>query len=232
VVRVALAASTPGVPPVPAGFASPGVISAGTGSTSAAGSGAATTAATGGGLSAATVALAAGGAAAVAGGVALAAENRDEPAASPTPQPSPTQATPQPTPIEPPLADGLHAWDMDVRGTTQGCLRTPPDGPSYGAYVARFALQVDHKAGSIQGGGTSKDADADHPSTISGSILGSEVRFRRYGPGWTPGYTVDWNYAGALSGRRIAGSFSGGGDPKDSRGDGCLTAGTFTVTIR
>jgi hypothetical protein len=66
----------------------------------------------------------------------------------------------------------------------------------------------------------------------AGTISDINVQFRRYGPGGTPGYAVDWMYSGVIQENQITGTFSGGGDPNDGYTEGCSTTGTFTVTVR
>lgn len=118
-------------------------------------------------------------------------------------------------------------WEFDEEGVTAGCVGTAPGSQGNGPYKSSFSLWVEQNGNTITGSGYCEDVN--HPIYLGGTVSGTTVLFRRYGPGCTPGYTVDWDYSGVIQDDNITGTFSGGGDPQDPYAEGCMTGGTFTI---
>lgn len=119
-------------------------------------------------------------------------------------------------------ASAQELWFFSESGMTSGCSDTRLNGP----YIASASWVVTSVGGTLAGCGV----DVNENSTqITGTGSSTQVQFTRRGPGWTPGYTVDWDYHGTPAGSTITGNFSGGGDPGDPNGLGCATTGTFTI---
>jgi hypothetical protein len=118
-------------------------------------------------------------------------------------------------------------WEFHEEGITAGCIGTAPGSSGNGPYESEFSLWVEQNGNTITGSGNCSDGN---PIYLGGTVSGTTVQFRRYGPGCTPGYTVDWDYSGVIQGQNITGTFSGGGDPEDPYAEGCMTSGTFTIS--
>jgi hypothetical protein len=127
------------------------------------------------------------------------------------------------------IPEGFGVWIFDEQGTTSGCVGTAPGSQGNGTYFSHFFLQVERKGNSLTGSGNCSDGNPIH---LQGTISATGVQFRRYGPGCTPGYTVDWEYSGSVEGNQITGTFSGEGDPFDGYAEGCSTVGNFSITIQ
>jgi hypothetical protein len=128
------------------------------------------------------------------------------------------------------IREGISTWILDEEGTTSGCVNFAPgarNGP-YGPY--RRVLSVEKTGDNLIGSGVCPNPDT--PMSLEGTISGTNIQFRRYGPGCTPGYSIDWNYVGSIRGHHITGTFSGGSASVDFNGSECSTSGTFTVTIQ
>jgi len=125
--------------------------------------------------------------------------------------------------------DGVYTWRLEERGFTTGCVNLAQGSQGNGPYRAGSTpLQVEKSEETLTGSGNCSDGN---PINLEGTVSGTNVQFRRYGPGCTPGYTIDWNYSGSIQGNKISGTFSGGPDSIENNGSECSTSGTFTVTI-
>jgi hypothetical protein len=134
------------------------------------------------------------------------------------------------TPVTTPEPQGIKdIWDFYEKGITADCVGTAPGSAGNGAYVSRFTLRVSQNGNTITGSGNCTD---NNPINLGGTVNGTTVQFQRYGTGCTPGFTVVWDYSGVIQGDIIAGTFSGGGDPKDPYAKGCKTSGTFTINMK